>query len=78
SKAADKPAAKAADKSKGKAAEKPAGKGKAAEKPAAKSKAKPKADQEEQEETAPKTDVPDLDHEDEGVLAIVNEAEDLI
>lgn len=85
----EKPAAKAA-KGKAAAAEKPAGKGKAADKPAAKTakgkaaekpatkgKAKAKAE-EEQEETAPKTDVPDLDHEDEGVLAIVNEAEDLI
>lgn len=81
-----KPAAKAATKpaaekpaAKGKAAaEKPAAKGKAAaEKPAAKGKAvaKPKEEPEALDENS---DVPDLEHEDPTVLALIEGADDLI
>lgn len=84
--AAEEEAPKPKAAAKAKAAEKPAAKGKGAAKPekaTAKSKApakgKGKAEpEEEQEEVATKTDTPDLEHEDANVLAIVNEAEDLI
>lgn len=92
-KVAEKPAAKTAAKAtaekpaaKGKAAAKeaPAAKGKAAakaaEKPAAKGKGKAVV-KPEKAEPAPEDDpdfVPELEHEDEEVLALVNESEDLI
>lgn len=90
-KVAEKPAAKASTKAtaekpaaKGKAAAKeaPAAKGKAAAKAAAKPAAKGKAVvKPEKAEPSPEDDpdfVPELEHEDEEVLALVNESEDLI